>query len=185
MFHFAYDVPILPIVIVPSLQIALMGGTMHAKSTEEGKQPAGAAAGPRVPTKPMEVSEFLNKGIGAAQLPRKDKDRKDKEKEKRMKGQSAIGSWKTEAEMACEWARGQGCGHGRAWAGAGMRQRRGQGQGHRFSCRCLVGPGCNRLRIYPCSTQTACSTHSSHGFFRTLCHADLCCAAVPLQMLAF
>ncbi len=29
-------------------------------------------------------------------------DRKDKEKEKRAKGQSAIGSWKTEAEMVCE-----------------------------------------------------------------------------------
>lgn len=151
MFHLAYDVPPLPIVIVSSLQIALMGGTMHAKSTEEGKQPAGAAAGPRVPTKPMEVSEFLNKGIGAAQLPRKDKDRKDKEKEKRMKGQSAIGSWKTEAEMACEWARRAG-----AWAGMGQWREQGQGHrygqqglGRRFSCRCLVGPGCNR-----CCTST-------------------------------
>ncbi len=56
----------------------------------------------KAPSKPMEVAEFLTKGIGAAQLPRKAQDRKDKEKEKRSKGQSAIGSWKTEAEMVCE-----------------------------------------------------------------------------------
>ena len=121
---------------------------------------AAAAAARGHSTKPMEVSEFLNKGIGAAALPRRAQvhrgrgggerggdaayrraqvngargsttwgggpglegrgspvyvwvtkphsyrphtfflqDRKDKEKEKRGKGQSAIGSWKTEAEM--------------------------------------------------------------------------------------
>mmetsp|Transcript_13624 Transcript_13624/g.29194 ORF Transcript_13624/g.29194 Transcript_13624/m.29194 type:complete len:242 (+) Transcript_13624:132-857(+) len=66
-------------------QIAMLGG----KVTKSSKAPSG----------PMGVSDFLAKGVGAAQLPRKAQDRKDKEKEKRMKGQSAIGSWKSEAEM--------------------------------------------------------------------------------------
>ncbi|GAX84918.1 hypothetical protein CEUSTIGMA_g12339.t1 [Chlamydomonas eustigma] len=78
--------------------IALLGGKVAGGAPE--KQPAAGAAASRGPaTKPMEVSEFLNKGIGAAALPRRAQDRKDKEKEKRSKGQSAIGSWKTEAEM--------------------------------------------------------------------------------------
>ena len=46
-----------------------------------------------------QVSEFLGKGVGAAQLPRKGRDRVDKEKEKREKGQSTHASWKSEAEM--------------------------------------------------------------------------------------
>lgn len=66
-------------------QIAMMGGDVK----EKAKQPTGA----------MPVGEFLNKG-GAAALPRKAQDRKDKEKRKRELGQSAIGTWKTEAEMA-------------------------------------------------------------------------------------
>jgi hypothetical protein len=38
--------------------------------------------------------------VGGALLPRKHQDRKNKEQKKRALGQSAIGSWKTEAEMA-------------------------------------------------------------------------------------
>ena len=47
----------------------------------------------------MGVSDFMDKGVGGAQLPRRRQERKDKEKQKRQLGQSAIGSWKTEAEM--------------------------------------------------------------------------------------
>ena len=47
----------------------------------------------------MGVSDFLNKGVGAAKLPRKEQARAEKEKKKRALGQSAIGTWKTEAEM--------------------------------------------------------------------------------------
>ncbi len=46
-----------------------------------------------------QVSEFLNKGVGTAQLPRKNADRKDKETDKRMRGQSTHSHWKSEAEM--------------------------------------------------------------------------------------
>lgn len=46
----------------------------------------------------MGVDEFLNKG-GGALLPRNQQDRRDKEKRKREMGQSAIGTWKSEAEM--------------------------------------------------------------------------------------
>lgn len=67
----------------------MMGGNI-------GDGPKAAASGP---TKPMEVSEFLNKGLGAAQLPRRTQDRKDKEKEKRTRGQSTHSHWKSEAEM--------------------------------------------------------------------------------------
>ncbi|EFJ50709.1 hypothetical protein VOLCADRAFT_88506 [Volvox carteri f. nagariensis] len=69
-------------------QIAMMGGNVDGMSR--------AAGGP---TKPMEVSEFLNKGLGAAQLPRRTQDRKDKEKQKRTRGQSTHSHWKSEAEM--------------------------------------------------------------------------------------
>ena len=77
------------------------------------------------PTKPMGVNEFLDKGLGGAQLPRKRcvpwtqsanaarchgcnapgrcntcrQDRKDKEKDKRLRGQSTHAAWKSEAEM--------------------------------------------------------------------------------------
>ncbi len=47
----------------------------------------------------MGVTDFMDKGVGGAQLPRKRQDRKDKEKSKRMMGQSSHASWKSEAEM--------------------------------------------------------------------------------------
>ena len=47
----------------------------------------------------MGVTDFMDKGVGGAQLPRKRQDRKDKEKSKRAMGQSAHASWKSEAEM--------------------------------------------------------------------------------------
>jgi hypothetical protein len=47
----------------------------------------------------MGVEEFMEKGIGGAQLPRKRQDRKEKEERKRQRGQSTHASWKTEAEM--------------------------------------------------------------------------------------
>lgn len=46
----------------------------------------------------MGIAEFVDKG-GGALLPRKKQDRAQKEKAKRMAGQSAIASWKSEAEM--------------------------------------------------------------------------------------
>ena len=59
------------------------------------------SAGPsgRKSTPAMGVSDFLDKGMGGAALPRKRADRKDKEKSKRSLGQSSIGEWKSEAEM--------------------------------------------------------------------------------------
>lgn len=51
------------------------------------------------PIHPMGMNDFMDK-VGTSSLPRRNTDRRDKEKEKRAKGQSAIGSWKTEAEMA-------------------------------------------------------------------------------------
>ncbi|GMH35903.1 hypothetical protein BSKO_03771 [Bryopsis sp. KO-2023] len=65
-------------------QIALMGG--------------GADVVPKKGGSSMEVAQFMDKG-GSAALPRKNTDRRDREKQKRTKGQSSIGSWKTEAEM--------------------------------------------------------------------------------------
>lgn len=47
----------------------------------------------------MGVSDFLDKGLGAAQLPRSKQDRKEREKLKRAKGQSTAVNWKSEAEM--------------------------------------------------------------------------------------
>ncbi len=69
-----------------------------------------AAVGPAAPpgtedrskqkaTKAMGVTDFMDKGVGGAQLPRKRQDRKDKEKSKRMMGQSSHASWKSEAEL--------------------------------------------------------------------------------------
>ena len=90
-----------------SLQIAMMGGNVAVSDAqeEEAARAQGAAGdmkGPKPPTasKAMGVDEFLEKGVGGALLPRKQQDRKDKEKKKRALGQSSIGSWKTEAEMA-------------------------------------------------------------------------------------
>lgn len=75
----------------------MLGGNVG----DDGDEAAGARPGPkqRKPTAAMGVTDFLDKGLGAAQLPRKQQDRKDKEKSKRAMGQSSIGSWKTEAEM--------------------------------------------------------------------------------------
>ncbi|KAG2445934.1 hypothetical protein HXX76_000537 [Chlamydomonas incerta] len=70
-----------------ALQIAMLGGNVAERKA------------PTQPTQPMEVSEFLNKGVGAVQLPRKNADRKDKEKDKRARGQSTHSHWKSEAEM--------------------------------------------------------------------------------------
>ena len=47
----------------------------------------------------MGVTDFLDKGHGGAQLPRKKQDRKDMEKSKRERGQSSHSAWKSEAEM--------------------------------------------------------------------------------------
>jgi len=51
-------------------------------------------------SKAMGVEEFLEKGVGGAQLPRQRQERKNREKEKREKGQSSHSHWKSEAEMA-------------------------------------------------------------------------------------
>jgi hypothetical protein len=53
----------------------------------------------RIGSKPMGVQDFLEQGVGGAQLPRSQQDRKDREKEKRSKGQSTHAVWKSEAEM--------------------------------------------------------------------------------------
>lgn len=79
-------------------QIAMMGGNAEQLLQEQQEQQGGKAArGPA--TKPMAVTEFLDKGLGGAVLPRKQQDRKDKEKLKRAAGQSTHAQWKTEAEM--------------------------------------------------------------------------------------
>ncbi|PSC70050.1 PHD finger 3 [Micractinium conductrix] len=96
---------------VSGAQIAMLGG--HVKDDDtEGAEEGGGMVGPGAPgpgkhpapkgkpTKPMGVDEFLEKGVGGAQLPRKRQDRKDKEKDKRLRGQSTHASWKSEAEMA-------------------------------------------------------------------------------------
>ncbi len=72
----------------------MMGGKVSDKVAAAA---VGADKGP--PSKPMPVTDFLDKGLGAAQLPRKGQDRKEKEKDKRMRGQSTHAAWKSEAEM--------------------------------------------------------------------------------------
>jgi hypothetical protein len=81
------------------LQIAMMGGNVeHMLDGSSDPVSSGKAArGPS--TKPMPVKDFLDKGLGGAQLPRKQQDRKDKEKLKRAAGQSTHSQWKSEAEM--------------------------------------------------------------------------------------
>lgn len=78
----------------------MMGGIVQ-QTLDGSSDPVGAggkaARGPA--TKPMGVSEFLDKGVGGAQLPRKQQDRKEKEKLKRAAGQSTHKEWKSEAEM--------------------------------------------------------------------------------------
>ncbi len=61
--------------------------------------PGGDDRARRKATKAMEVTEFMDKGVGGAQLPRKRQDRVGKEKSKRDRGQSSHASWKSEAEM--------------------------------------------------------------------------------------
>ena len=73
----------------------------------DSRAPAMGPAAPHVAedksrrkaTKAMGVTDFMDKGVGGAQLPRKRQDRKDKEKSKRVMGQSSHASWKSEAEM--------------------------------------------------------------------------------------
>jgi hypothetical protein len=72
-----------------------LGGTPRAAAGGA----AGGGGGGGAPSAAMGVSDFLNKGVGAAKLPRKEQARAEKEKKKRALGQSAIGTWKTEAEM--------------------------------------------------------------------------------------
>ena len=61
--------------------------------------PNRGAEQPKKSTPAMGVSDFLDKGLGAAQLPRSKQDRKEREKLKRAKGQSTAVNWKSEAEM--------------------------------------------------------------------------------------
>ena len=95
--------------LVTAAQVAMLGGQWRP-SAEDGADGSPAPQGPVLParlqqragkpSKPMAVSEFLDKGVGGALLPRQRQERKDKERAKRQLGQSAIGSWKSEAEMA-------------------------------------------------------------------------------------
>ncbi|KIY93462.1 hypothetical protein MNEG_14500 [Monoraphidium neglectum] len=50
-------------------------------------------------TAAMPVQDFLDQGLGGAQLPRKQQDRKEREKQKRQKGQSTHAEWKPESWM--------------------------------------------------------------------------------------
>ncbi len=77
--------------VISAAQVAMLGGLPQG----EGRDRVN-----KNPSKAMGVEEFLGKGVGGAQLPRKQQDRKDKEKEKRGKGQSSHSHWKSEAEMA-------------------------------------------------------------------------------------
>ncbi|KAI7836123.1 hypothetical protein COHA_010002 [Chlorella ohadii] len=90
---------------VSAAQIAMLGGKVGEEEEDDGLPAAPGAAAPKHPvpkgkaSKPMAVDDFLDKGLGGAQLPRKRQDRKDKEKDKRMRGQSTHAQWKSEAEM--------------------------------------------------------------------------------------
>lgn len=104
--------------IVTAAQVALMGGhwkpsggddDINDDGRDTGQLGAPSAALPpgdrtarstrKSATKPMPVSDFLDRGIGGAALPRSRGDRKDREKDKRGKGQSTASHWKSEAEM--------------------------------------------------------------------------------------
>ncbi|KAK9793707.1 hypothetical protein WJX73_003226 [Symbiochloris irregularis] len=80
-------------------QIAMLGGQWKPSAAEPLAGANGDSGVKRKATAAMGVSEFMEKGVGGAALPRNRQDRKDKEKLKRGKGQSSVGSWKTEAEM--------------------------------------------------------------------------------------
>lgn len=77
----------------------MMGGKVGPVRPAGEDDESGGGGPKRVATGAMAVTEFLDKGLGAAQLPRKAQDRKEKEKSKRMKGQSTHAHWKSEAEM--------------------------------------------------------------------------------------
>ncbi|DBB18537.1 TPA: hypothetical protein ACH3X3_000175 [Trebouxia sp. C0006] len=94
--------------IVTAAQVAMLGGqwASSADATEEGSKLQGPQPAPqadanlkRKSTSAMGVQDFLDKGHGGAQLPRKKQDRKDMEKSKRERGQSSHAAWKSEAEM--------------------------------------------------------------------------------------
>lgn len=95
--------------IVTAAQVALMGGQWRPSADvgqEEEEAAAPAAPGAARPggvvkkkTAALPVSDFLDRGVGGAALPRSRQDRKDKEKEKRSRGQSSVSHWKSEAEM--------------------------------------------------------------------------------------
>jgi len=82
-----------------ALQIAMMGGNVEHMLDGSSEAVAGGKAARGPAAKPMPVTDFLDKGVGGAQLPRKQQDRKDKEKLKRAAGQSTHSQWKSEAEM--------------------------------------------------------------------------------------
>eukprot|EP01025_Chloroclados_australasicus_P043641 TRINITY_DN4681_c0_g2_i1.p2 TRINITY_DN4681_c0_g2~~TRINITY_DN4681_c0_g2_i1.p2 ORF type:complete len:233 (+),score=39.90 TRINITY_DN4681_c0_g2_i1:117-815(+) len=81
--------------MAPPLKVHRKEHQINAKAVryESGNQNRNQVKGA------MEVSEFLNKGVGGAQLPRKNQDRKEREKNKRSIGQSCASTWKSEAEM--------------------------------------------------------------------------------------
>ncbi|CAG9467423.1 unnamed protein product [Pedinophyceae sp. YPF-701] len=71
--------------------LAMLGGAGREGAGEKQRKPSGA----------MGVDDFLARGVGGAQLPRKKgQDRAEKEKQKRARGQSTHHAWKSEAEMA-------------------------------------------------------------------------------------
>jgi hypothetical protein len=80
----------------------MLGGKVPAAAAAAAEDAAGAP-GPRrergKATQAMPVSDFMDRGLGGAQLPRKQQDRKDREKQKRVKGQSTHAEWKPEAWM--------------------------------------------------------------------------------------
>lgn len=101
---------------VSAAAIAMLGG--QGRDAEDDDDADAPAAGPRVggvgplrppaqpetgskkrPTNAMAVDSFLDKGVGGAQLPRRDQARKEREKNKRARGQSSHSHWKSEAEM--------------------------------------------------------------------------------------
>ncbi|KAK9804804.1 hypothetical protein WJX72_006546 [[Myrmecia] bisecta] len=94
--------------VVTAAQVAMLGGQWRptAEADADGKQDMiGPSAHPQAKqpaakaTRAMSVSEFLDKGVGGAQLPRSKQDRKEKEKLKRGREQSSVHGWKSEAEM--------------------------------------------------------------------------------------
>ncbi|KAH7618831.1 hypothetical protein NADE_005680 [Nannochloris sp. 'desiccata'] len=81
---------------LPPVVSAAQGAMLGGPSQREERRDRGNTRS----SKAMCVEEFLGKGVGGAQLPRKRQERKDKEKEQRGKGQSSHSHWKSEAEMA-------------------------------------------------------------------------------------